>query len=90
MLYEVITPRYAGELRPQAFHHDLAGAGQAIHLHRHRLLVGTQQDHRQGQVLTGQLGLLAIVQQLAEIAQRVALAGVLQTGLPVDRSYNFV
>jgi len=70
---------HARELRPQAFHHDLARAGQAVHLHCDAVLLRTHQDHRQRQALADQLGPLPVVQQLAEIAQLIGLPGILET-----------
>ena len=74
------NPGDPGELRTEALHHDLAGTGQRVDLHRHRMLRGAHQDHRQGQRLADQLGFLAVVQQLAEVLQFVGLPGVFEAG----------
>ena len=71
-------PVHPGKLRAQALDHDLARTGQAVHLHRHGMLAGAHQDHRQRQALAYQLGLLTVVQQVAQVLQLVSLAGVLE------------
>ncbi|MCY1499574.1 hypothetical protein D9M68_335960 [compost metagenome] len=67
-----------GELRAQALHHDFAGTHQGVHLHGHGVLGRAHQDHRQRQALSHQLGMLAVVQQVAQVLQFVVLPGVLE------------
>src|SRR5690606_33042089 len=70
---------HTGELRAEALHHDLARTGQAVHLHRHGVLAGANQNHRQRQALAHKFGVLAVVQQIAQILQFVGLPGVFET-----------
>ncbi len=72
-------PLHARKLRPQALDDDLSRTGHGIHMHRHAPFVALHQQHRHRLVLAQQFRPGDGVQQVTQVEQLVALAGVFIT-----------